>query len=195
MRLRSMLAAASLVAITVVPASSTLAQTLPVDRPAELRNGTCASPGEVVAPLANLVLTEGEVQGQSGATPVEQSGTVIPLTVASVLTADHAIVVRRAQEDATVVACGEVGGAINPDGTLAIGMNPVNGSGLAGIAYFTPIDSYDKVLVTILLVDQGGDTSTEAVAVDSELAASNESVPSAQSNVSAVEPATISLSE
>ena len=141
----------SLTALAAAP--PTLAQSDAVDRPAALHGGTCDSLGAVVVSLANLVLTTGDPQGQTLATPVEQSGTVVSFGVADFLTADHAVVVQESPGASTVVSCGEVGGALNPDGTLAVGMRPMNASGLSGIAYFTPIDTFSNTLVTILLVD------------------------------------------
>ena len=51
---------------------------------------------------------------------------------------------------------------MNPDGTLAIGMLGMNGSGLSGVAYFTPIDTVGSTLVTILLVDDGEPVTVSA---------------------------------
>jgi hypothetical protein len=157
MRLRSVLSAVALAILTVSMNTSSLFAQAPVDRPAELRSGTCDALGSVVASLANLVLTEGQQQGQMGATPVEQSGTVVPLLLSDLLATDHALVVQRSPQDLSSVACGVIGGALNPDGTLAIGMSGVNGSGLSGVAYFTPIIEFDNLLITILLT--GGETT------------------------------------
>lgn len=164
MPLRTLLALFILAAVAVTT-PSTLAQEAPVERPAELRAGTCSGLGDVVVPLANLVITTGDLQGQTSATPVEQSGTVVQFAIADFLVADHAVVVQESPQDSTVVACGDVGGALNPDGTLAVGMLGINGSGLSGIAYFTPIDTFDNTLVTILLVNHGEPVT---VSVDAE---------------------------
>jgi hypothetical protein len=142
--------------VVAVTAPSSLAQTTSVDRPAELRGGTCDSLGEVVVALANLVFASGDLQGMTGATPVEQSGTVVQFAIADFLTSNHVVVVRESPAVSTVVACGHVGGALNPDGTLAVGMLGMNGSGLSGVAYFTPIDTFSNTLVTILLVGSSG---------------------------------------
>jgi hypothetical protein len=163
MRLRSTIATAILVAVIACGSvTSVLAQDATIDRPAELRLGTCANLGDVVVPLANLVFTPGDPQGQTGATPVEQSGTVVPYELDDLLASDHSVVVLQSPQDAVFVACGEVGGAVNPDGTLAIGMRGVSGSGLSGVAYFTPIYEVDSLLITILLVGEpgGGDHSS-----------------------------------
>ncbi len=163
MPLRLWLVILSFVVVAVMPFSA-LAQTSAVDRPAELRGGTCSGLGEVVVPLANLVITSGDLQGQTGATPVEQSGTVVQFAIADFLTTPHVVVVRESPTVSTVVACGDVGGALNPDGTLAVGMLGVNGSGLSGVAYFTPIDTFANTLVTVLLV--GGSEPVTVSATD-----------------------------
>jgi hypothetical protein len=150
------------VAMAMLAAPSALAQTSAVDRPAELLTGTCGSPGEVVAPLANLVYSSGDLLGQTGAMPVEQSGTVVPFAISDFLASDHVIVVRESPAVSTVVACGDIGGALNPDGTLAVGMQGMNGSGLSGIAYFTPIDTFSNTLVTVLLVGGSGPETVSA---------------------------------
>jgi hypothetical protein len=149
-------------AVVAATTPSTLAQTDTVDRPAELHGGTCDSLGEVVVPLANLVITSGDVQGQTSATPVEQSGTVVQFAIADFLASNHVVVVRESPTVSTVVACGHIGGALNPDGTLAVGMLGTNGSGLSGVAYFTPIDTFSNTLVTILLVGGSGPETVSA---------------------------------
>ena len=159
MRLRAMLIFCGLAAVAAA-APATLAQPAAVDRPAEVRGGTCDSLGEVMTTLAHLVITVGDPQGQLAATPVEQSGTVVPFAVADFLASDHAVVVQRSPQESALVACGEVGGALNPDGTLAVGMRAMNGSGLSGVAYFTPIDTFANTLVTILLVDNSAPNTT-----------------------------------
>lgn len=135
-----------------------------INRPAEIRVGTCASPGDSLVTLANVVLTLGDPQGQSGATPVEQSGTVVPYTLDDFFASSHAIFVLKSVSDSTVVACGEIGGAVNPDGTLGVGLRSMDSSGVSGVAYFTPIDTFSNTLVTILLVS--GETSTTTVSTE-----------------------------
>jgi hypothetical protein len=161
-----LLATLSLAVATLALTSSAHAQSIAVDRPADVMSGTCANLGGIVVPLAHLVLTVGDPQGYLAATPVEQSGTVVEYDVTDFLATEHAIVVRESQANtATIVACGEVGGALNPDGTLAVGMRAMSDSGLSGIAYFTPIDQFEKTLITILLV---GDTPAAPTAVPVE---------------------------
>jgi hypothetical protein len=181
MRLRSTIAIAILViATTCGSAAGALAQNTSIARPAELRLGTCANLGDVVVPLANLVLTPGDPLGQAGATPVEQSGTVVPYVLDDLLASDHSIVVLQSSLDTVFVACGEVGGAINPDGTLAIGMRDMSGSGLSGVAYFTPIYEVDSLLITILLVGEtsSGDHSPNGETVSGAVVSAQDGIAS-----------------
>ena len=114
----------------------------------------------------------------TGATPVEQSGTVVQFAIADFLASDHVVVVRESPTASTVVACGHIGGALNPDGTLAVGMLGTNGSGLSGIAYFTPIDTFSNTLVTVLLV---GGSGPETVSATDATGAGGEAGPAADS--------------
>jgi hypothetical protein len=170
-----------------VTTPSTLAQATSVDRPAELRGGTCDSLGEVVVPLANLVFASGDLQGMTGATPVEQSGTVVQFAIADFLASNQVVVVRESPTASTVVACGHIGGALNPDGTLAVGMLGMNGSGLSGIAYFTPIDTFSNTLVTVLLVGSSGPgtvSATDATGAGDEVTGAVEDAAGAVKDVS-----------
>jgi hypothetical protein len=168
MGLRSVMTSVALLGLVTgafLTPAATAAQTGSVDRPAELRSGTCAGPGELVFGLANVVLTAGDPQGESGAVPVEQSGTVVPYTLSDLLATSHAIFVLKSASEQVIVACGEIGGAINPDGTLGVGLRSVGASTVSGVAYFTPIDTFDNLLITILLVS---DESATATTVDTE---------------------------
>lgn len=156
MRRRAIVVAIAVAASAVVPAASgSRAQEAPVQRPAEIRTGTCASLGQVVAPLSPLIVPGGEAQGQTDATPVAQSVTDVPILLADLLATGHIVVVQESPEaSGTPVACGEIGGALADDGTLAAGVNPIEGSKLSGIAYFAPTRKEDGTTVTLLLVDE-----------------------------------------
>jgi len=182
-------------AVALAASPSTLAQAMSVDRPAELRGGTCDSLGEVVVTLANLVFASGDLQGQTSATPVEQSGTVVQFAISDFLASNHVVVVRESPTVSTVVACGHVGGALNPDGTLAVGMQGMNGSGLSGIAYFTPIDTFSNTLVTVLLVGGSGAetvSASDATGAGGVTGAVEESAGAVTDVSTVTDPATIS---
>jgi hypothetical protein len=170
MHRRPLLAMLGLVAVVMsLTAPAVRAQSFAIDRPAAVRLGTCADLGEVVATLAHVVLTPGDPQGETGATPVEQSGTVVPYQLTDFLATAHSVVVEQSPASTTLVACGEVGGAVNPDGTLGIGMRSMNDSGLSGVTYFTPIDMFENMLVTILLVSDGSGTEPAGLSGGSDV--------------------------
>lgn len=125
-----------------------------VQRPAEIRTGSCVSIGDAVVPLDNVVAPGGDEVGPVGATPVEQSVTVVPQLLADLLAGGFVVVVDKSvDEPGTPAACGVVGGVVAADGTLAVGINPMEGSRLDGVAYFSPKRDDSGTTVTLLLVD------------------------------------------
>jgi hypothetical protein len=146
----------ALVLVAAGGAANSLAQEeATTQRPADIRLGTCASLGDVVMPLASLAVPSGEALGQDGATPAEQSVTTLPLLLDDILATGHALAVHASPEQVgTPVACGEIGGALGEDGSLAIGLNAMNGAKISGAAYFAPTPEGDGTTVTLLLIDE-----------------------------------------
>ncbi len=125
-----------------------------LQRPAEIRSGSCASIGDAVSPLENVIAPGGDEVGPAGATPVEQSVTVVPQLLPDLLAGGFVVVVAKSiDEPGTPAACGVVGGMLAEDGTLAIGISPMEGSRLDGVAYFAPKRDDSGTTVTLLLVD------------------------------------------
>jgi hypothetical protein len=153
----SFLVAMALATIACAAGTSPLqAQSATGEHPAEIRSGLCANAGDVVAPLASLVVPAGDVQGQATGAPVGQSYTVVPVPLANFLGAAHMLVVYASPQESTVpVACSDIGGALGPEGGLALTLNPVNGSKAEGVAYFAPTPAGDATAVTILLTGGG----------------------------------------
>jgi hypothetical protein len=170
MRLRTVLGAACVVIAATARCVSAVAQDSVMERPADIRAGSCASVGEVVTPLAPLVVPHGESVGQEGASPVEQSVTEVPLLLADILSENAAIVVHASPEEIdTPIACGEIGGALAADGSLSVGLQAMNGAKLSGVASFAPTLAGDGTLVTVLLVDErGGRERPDAVVDDGD---------------------------
>lgn len=152
-------AAVALVATAWLPLGTLVqAQETATQRPAEIRTGTCAALGDTIAPLAAVAVPSGDAQGQAGATPAGQSVTEVPVLMADLLASGHAVVVQESLEaPGTLVACGEIGGTLAADGTLAVGINAIEGSRIDGTAYFAPTLSEDGTVVTLLLVDSRGE--------------------------------------
>ena len=109
-------------------------------RPAHIHSGSCGEDlGDVVQPLNNLTPAEGDDQGNRDAVAAETSFTSVPLSLDDILADDHAINVHLSTEEIqTYIACGEIGGPVAADGTLAIGLREQNDSGFTGIAFLAP---------------------------------------------------------
>ena len=150
------------VAVFVPNSSPLLAQETAQEYPAEIRSGACANAGDVVAPLANLVVPADDAEEPSGGVAVGQSYTVVPVPLANLLGEAHTLVVYASPQESTVpVACSDVGGALGPEGALALALNPVNGAKVEGGAYFAPSPAGDGTAVTILLTGSGSGSGGE----------------------------------
>jgi hypothetical protein len=157
MRLGIVCGIAGFVVVAAVCPTSVVAQASSPEHPADIRVGDCASLGEVVAPLAPLVLPEGDPQGQASATPVHQSVTEVPLLLADILGASYSVAVHASPEQGdTPIACGEIGGTLAEDGSLSVGLQAMNGARLSGVAAFAPTVAGDATSVSVLLVDERG---------------------------------------
>jgi hypothetical protein len=142
-------------------------------RPVHIHSGSCDELGEVVAPLTNLTLTEGEFEGSDGAVQAETSVTTVALTLDQMLAEDHAVNAHLSGEEVqTYIACGDIGGVRLIDGAIAIGLQPVEGSGYWGVAYLAPgaDGASTNVSVFVFEGDGGADADLEeaADAVDEE---------------------------
>ena len=111
----------------------------PTPRPAHIHTGSCDEVGEVVAPLQDLTAPVGDALGQTGAVTAETSFTPVPLTLDQILAGEHVVNVHlSADEIDTYIACGEIGGVLDANGALVIGLSEVEGSGFTGIAFLSP---------------------------------------------------------
>jgi len=144
-------AAITIIALTMVTVPTSLAQEAtpvagtpvaetPVSRPVHIHNGDCVNLGEVVAPLADLTAPVGQPAGQADrATVAESSFTVVPITLDALLGSNYAINAHlSADQIGTYLACGEIGGVVDANGELVIGLREMSNSGFTGIAFLTP---------------------------------------------------------
>lgn len=143
-------------ACALLPLPLVSAQDAPVaQHPAGIHRGSCAALGEVTVPLNAVVMPGGEPQGQDGAKPVAQSVTEIPMALPDLLTTGYAIAVHLSPEEVgTPIVCGAIGGTLTSDGTLAVGLDAMNGAKLSGVATFAPIPDRNATTVTLLVVDE-----------------------------------------
>jgi len=121
-------------------AGSALAQETGAARPAAIHAGVCGDDdlGESVADLEIPAAAEGEREGSESATVAESSFTTVPLALDALLADDHSVSVAASEDDDTSIACGEIGGARTPEGSLIIVLRQQDDSGYGGIAFFAP---------------------------------------------------------
>ena len=107
-------------------------------RPATIRDGTCTTPGKIIAQLDDLTLPRGARLGQAPrALLVQGSLTSVPLPLQLILEQPHLIEVQQAAPE-SVIVCGEIGGPLDAFGSLHVGLRDVANSGFTGIAHLTP---------------------------------------------------------
>ena len=131
---------ASTISSSIAQDATPVAQPVGPARPAHIHTGNCVELGDVVVPLTDLTAAVGEGVGQADeAIPAESSFTNVPMTLDAILAADHAINVHlSAEQIATYIACGELGGAVDAGGALVIGLREQSDSGFTGIAFLAP---------------------------------------------------------
>lgn len=139
--------------------------------PVHIHAGSCAEGelGDIVAPLTDITGAAGAIVGNQNATLAETSSTNVPLPLDAILAEDHAINARRsADEIGEYIACGEIGGAVNENGALVIGLREQNRSGYSGVAYLSPGDDGASTDVSVFLAQdlaergRGGQRDSEA---------------------------------
>lgn len=157
------LAAGAALLVVAAAAPVALAQGA-VPHPAHIHSGACPTPGDVVAPLSDISEISGDAAGSTAAAHIETSTTSVKIALADILAADHSIVVHHSADDmGTYVACGDIGGVV-VDGTLAVALGELNGSGANGVATLT--DAGDgTTTVTVYLTDEYGDESAATAPV------------------------------
>ena len=130
-------------------------------RPSHIHSGDCDELGEVIQPLTALTVPTGAVSGNADAVVAEAAFTSIPLTLETLVAEDHALKVHLSRDQIqTYLACGDIGGTVDANGALIVGMKELDGSGYAGIAYLAPAgNGQTSVSVMIARVLPGGDAA------------------------------------
>jgi hypothetical protein len=125
-------------------------------RPAHIHSGSCANLGDVVYPLTNLVAPTGTTSGQATATVAETSFTTVDVSLTDLLAGTFAINVHESPENiGTYIACGDIGGALDAQGALVIGLHELNNSGFTGIAFLAPNASNPAQTDVSVFIAQG----------------------------------------
>jgi hypothetical protein len=115
-------------------------------KPIHIHAGSCPDVGEVVAPLNDLAIAAGNMSDadtsmgdMARGIPVEYSFTTVELPLDAIMGGEHAINVHESAENiSNYIACGDLAGTVDANGSLAIGLQELNGSGYAGVALLSP---------------------------------------------------------
>ncbi len=132
---RDMVIALCVAISLVIPAH---AQEEPVRFAARIDAGTCDAPGEVAAPLADVTVAGGDRRGQATSVEVAASYSVVPLSLDTLLSGSFTLNVHSSTSGESI-ACGEIGGALDENGALSIGLRPSGSSGFSGVTYMAPV--------------------------------------------------------
>jgi hypothetical protein len=147
-------------------------------RPVHIHSGTCDTLGDVVAPLNDLTLATGGtgadetvVTDTAQAIPAEYSFSTVPMTIDQILAAEHAINAHESAEDiGTYIACGDLAGPVDANGSLVVGLRELNESDYAGIAVLSPsAQTAGSTDVSVFIA--GGLTGDDQAELDTEEAA------------------------
>ena len=118
--LTGLLGGLALLTTALAPA---LAQDASPPRPSHIHVGDCDELGEVIQPLNSLTVPSGEVLGNSDAVVAEAAFTTIEIPLSELVASDHALKVHlSADQIQTYLACGDIGGALDADGALIVGI-------------------------------------------------------------------------
>jgi hypothetical protein len=133
-----------LIGAVVVVATGTglnaVAQGPPNTYPSAIVAGPCEQRGDARIELNSLIVPTGNSTGAGETTIASSSYTVVGATLETLASTQLAIIIWDPTGDC-VVACGEIGGPLDRNGALSIGLRPVESSGYSGIAYLAPIVS------------------------------------------------------
>ena len=136
-----------------------------VPHPAHIHAGQCPGIGDVVAPLNDVTVVGNEAQGAADSIHVDISQSTVPLALADILAADHAINVHQSADDmGTYITCGNIGGH-DVDGSFLVGIGPVGDSGYSGIAWLT--DNGDGTTDVQVTISHSG--ATESMGMDDDM--------------------------
>lgn len=141
-----------------------LAQDASPPRPSHIHEGDCDEPGGVIQGLTALTVPGGQTSGNSDAVLAEAAFSTIPLSLDEMLATDHSLKVHLSAAQIDVyLACGDIGGALDADGALIVGLKEQDGSGYTGIAYLVPgANGQTNISVMIAKVLPGGGAGDDA---------------------------------
>ena len=145
-----------------------LAQGTTPPRPSHIHEGDCDELGKIIQPLTSLTVPSGPTLGNSDAVVAEAAFTNIPQSLDELLATDHALKVHLSKEQIqTYLACGDIGGALDANGALIVGLKELDDSGYTGIAYLQPAGNGTtnvSVLIAKVIPGHNGPAATAQAA-------------------------------
>jgi len=127
-----------------------------VDYPVAVHEGTCPMPTpEPAFDLSNTIVAgsdvaEGEQVGQTTGQPALVSGNPgVEVSIDDLTASPYAIAIHKSPDEfQTLVACGAIAGTL-ADGQLVVTLQPVQGSGISGIAFLTEEEGQTDISVYV----------------------------------------------
>ncbi|MCC6312402.1 MAG: hypothetical protein IT337_00195 [Thermomicrobiales bacterium] len=159
---RRITATAAAAAIGVLGAAGALGlaqDVTPQDRPVQLYEGRCADLGARLDDLElnDATVPEGDRIGSESGVSAETAFSRLPQTLDALTDSPHVIVVARSVDEPDVwLVCGDIGGALDENGALAIGLTQVDASGYAGIAFLAEDAERDRTNLSVFIAPTGG---------------------------------------
>ncbi len=156
--------------------------------PAHIHAGTCEELGDVVFPLNDVAAlgvdvapastpgamsasSEAGADGTPGAAATAGAGEVVAESITEVeaslddiLAAEHAINVHESAENIqNYIACGDLAGTLDANGSLVVGLGELNDSGYTGIAVLSPSLTEGSTDVSVFIASDLSDGDTDGI--------------------------------
>ncbi len=130
-----------------------------VDRPtAYLHEGLCTHSGDIVAPLTFPTLPSGTPLGASSATPAGAALSSVPVSLDALLADDYSIHLI----DGRTVSCGDIGGVLNDEGALIVGITGEDKAAPMGVAYLArDANNPAQTNVSLFVIGRALNTATQ----------------------------------
>ncbi len=123
--------------------------------PAGIYAGTCVESDllEPVVVLNGPRVAKGTALGAADALPVGTAYTIVDVAFDDMLNGTQVVAVYDEDDPETMVACGAIGGVLDANGALSIGLAPVGDSGLAGVAYLSSQPNGTSTGISLFIVE------------------------------------------
>ena len=119
--------------------------------------GNCDDVGDMIAPLVEAVIPEGDLRGNAAAMPAANSFTIVPISLEALTASDHVIAVPFPAGE-RYMACGEIGGSLTAAGALIVGLGWSPAMDISGIAYLSPGADPAHTNLSLFFTGEGLDT-------------------------------------